>query len=293
MFADTVLAHQDWVRRRDAHDGRIEALLGPYLRARAAGASNPVTDFLFTYYNLRPRQLQRWHPGFGVVLAPPTVEYAAVKGYRTTTLGVTVDTAELARRQSTVEYVERLLSATAGRPPALACFGLHEWAMVYRAKEHRHQTVPLRLDQANTDAVVESLPLRCTHYDAYRFFTEPARPLNDAPLSRDSQLAREQPGCLHATMDLYKFAAKLLPLVGSDVLIDALELAYAARELDMRASPYDLRDFGYEAVAIETASGRAEYTRRQGELSGRAAVVRATLLDRCRDLLAVNAERTG
>jgi hypothetical protein len=94
-------------------------------------------------------------------------------------------------------------------------------------------------------------------------------------------------------MDLYKFAAKLLPLVDSELLMDAFELAYAARELDMCASPYDLRDFGYEAVAIETASGRAEYTRRQADLSRRAAGVRTALLDRCRELLAVSNEVAG
>jgi hypothetical protein len=165
--------------------------------------------------------------------------------------------------------------------------------MVYRAKELRHGGVPLRLGSAGTDVVVESLPLRCTHFDAYRFFTESARPLNAAPLTRQAQVASEQPGCLHATMDLYKFAAKLLPLVDSDLLMDAFELAYAARELDMCASPYDLRDFGYEAVAIETASGRAEYTRRQADLSRRAAGIRTALLDRCRELLAVPDEVAG
>lgn len=284
-----VLAQQDWIRRRDVHGSRLDTLVGPYLRARAAGQPNPVTDFLFTYYNLKPRQLRRWHPGFGVTLAgPKAVEYAKLRGYCTTDSGVTVGRHQLARRRETIKYVERLLSATASRSPVLACFGLHEWAMVYQAEELRHQAVPLRLGRSGTDAVVEALPLRCTHFDAYRFFTGPARPLNEVPLTRQTQIAREQPGCLHATMDLYKFAAKLLPLVDSDLLMDAFELAYAARELDMRASPYDLRDFGYDAVAIETASGRAEYTRGQAELSGRAAAVRAALLDRCRDLLAVS-----
>jgi hypothetical protein len=283
-----VLAQQDWLRRREIHGSRLDALVGPYLRARAAGQPNPVTDFLFTYYNLKPQQLRRWHPGFGVVLAGPAAEYSKLRGYCATDLGVTVDRYQLARRRETIQYVEGLLSATASRSPVLACFGLHEWAMVYRAKELRHQSVPLRLGRSETDAVVESLPLRCTHFDAFRFFTAPARPLNDVPLTRQTQVAREQPGCLHATMDLYKFAAKLLPLVDSDLLMDAFELAYAARELDMRASPYDLRDFGYDAVKIETASGRVEYTRRQVELSGRAVVVRAALLDRCRDLLAVS-----
>jgi hypothetical protein len=283
-----VLAQQDWMRRRATHEGRLDTLVGPYLRARAAGQPNPVLDFLFTYYNLKARQLRRWHPGFGVILAGPEArEYSKLKGYCATALGVTVDRHQVARRRETIQYVEQLMAATASRSPALACFGLHEWAMVYKTKEVRHDAVPLRLGGSGTDAVVETLPLRCTHFDAYRFFTEPARPRNDVPLTRHAQVASEQPGCLHATMDLYKFAGKLLPLVDSDLLMDALELAYAARELDMRASPYDLRDYGYDAVAIETASGRAEYTRRQADLSERAAGIRAELLDRCRILLAV------
>jgi hypothetical protein len=288
-----VLASDEWMRRRAVHAGRVDALLGPYLRARAAGRAHPVTDFLFTYYSLKPGELRRWHPGFGVVLAAPAPDYAKSSAYRTSELGVTVDPALITRRRQTIEFVHRLLSATAARAPLLACFGLHEWAMVYRAEELRHGAVPLRLGRSGTDAVVESLPLRCTHFDAYRFFTEPARPRNDVALTRETQVATEQPGCLHATMDLYKFTYKLLPLVDSELLVDALELAYAARELDMRASPYDLRDFGYEPVAIETAAGRAEYTRAQAELSARAVEVRAALLRRCRDLLEVGDEPTA
>jgi hypothetical protein len=290
MSAMVALAQRDWRSRQDLHVARLERLLGPYLRARAAGDAHPVNDFLFTYYNLKPRQLRRWHPGFGVTLTDGAAEYGTLRGYRCEHADATVASDYLARRRETLDYVTRLLAATADRSPVLSCFGLHEWAMVYRTEEHRHQTVPLRLGATGTDAVVESLPLRCTHFDAYRFFTAAARPRNELPLSRQTQVAREQPGCLHAAMDLYRFAAKLLPLVDSDLLMDALELAHAARELDMRASPYDLRDFGYSPVAIETPSGRAEYTRRQAELSERAAAVRATLLDRCRALLAVSGE---
>jgi hypothetical protein len=48
--------------------------------------------------------------------------------------------------------------------------------------------------------------------------------------------------------------------------MDAFELAYAARELDMCASPYDLSAFEHEAVPIESASGRA-YVRQQVALA--------------------------
>jgi hypothetical protein len=66
--------------------------------------------------------------------------------------------------------------------------------------------------------------------------------------------------------------------------MDCLELAADARSLDMRASPYDLRDYGFEPIAVETPAGRAEYVRAQQSVAERAAPLRATLADRC-DLL--------
>ena len=86
-------------------------------------------------------------------------------------------------------------------------------------------------------------------------------------------------------MDVYKFVGKLLPLVDSDLLIDAFELAHEARELDMRASTYDLRALGYDPIPVETATGRAEYVRQQADLSERSAAVRFALLEQCRNLL--------
>lgn len=280
-----VLDQPDWIRRRDRHRARVANLVGPYLDRRGRGASHPVVDFLFTYYALRPAQLARWHPGFGVRLTGPgSDQYARLSGYRRIGAAVTVDREVLARRQQTIEFVVALLSATANRTPSFGCFGLHEWAMVYRAETLRHDA-PLRLGRRRTDAVVESMPLRCTHFDAFRFFTSPARARNNAQLTRDAQAASEQPGCLHAAMDLYKWSFKLLPLLDSDILMDAFELAYIARELDMRASPYDLRGYGYEPIAIEGPAGRAEYVRQQTVIAQRAAGVREALLARCRGLL--------
>ncbi len=282
-----VLPADDWIPRRLRHRSRVKLLLDDYLRLRATGGSNPVVDFLFTYYNLTAGQLRRWHPGFGVTLAGPEArEYATLRGYGPTDSGVTVQPGYLARRRGTVEYVRRLLSATTGRPVSLGCFGLHEWAMVYRSDPgQRRHGAPLRLGQDGTDAVVESLPLRCSHFDAFRFFTDSARPRNAIQLSRAGQVDAEQPGCVHAAMDLYKFAGKLLPLIDSDLLLSAFELAYAARELDMRASPYDLRAYGYEPIRIETTAGRAEYVRKQAAVASRSADVRAALQRRCENLL--------
>ena len=280
----TVLSRPEWTARRDRHRARVAELVGPHRERHAAGTKQPVLDFLFTYYSHRPAQLERWHPGYGVVLAD-AVEYASYRGYRAVDDAATADPAFLARRRDAVAFTADLLSRTASRPAQLGCFGLHEWAMVYRTDDIRHDRVPLRLGRGGTDAVVESLPLKCTHYDAFRFFTPAAEPRNAEQLTRSHQIQREQPGCLHATMDLYKWCFKLAPLIDSELTLACFELALDARELDMRASPYDLAELGYEPIRIETTAGRAEYVRHQQTIAARGTALRAELLAVCRDLL--------
>lgn len=284
-MTELVLDEGDWLKREHEYRERADAFLDPHLSRIRAGQKHPVWDFLFTYYSLRPRQLRVWHPGFGVVLGGESARrYLGRSGYGRCGDGVTVSHEHLAARAETVRFIADLFRATAARPGRLNCFGLHEWAMVYRAPAVRHERVPLRLGATDTDAVVESMPLRCSHFDAYRFFTEPAARRNAGRPTRADQIVWEQPACLHANMDLYKFAGKLGPLIDSGLLLDCLELAADARELDMRASPYDLRDYGFDPIAIETPGGRAEYVRNQQNIAERAAPLRVTLTDRC-DLL--------
>jgi hypothetical protein len=184
-----------------------------------------------------------------------------------------------------IESIRGLLVATAGRQAVLGCFGLHEWAMVYRAGETRHDR-PLRLGAAGTDAVVESHRIACSHFDAFRFFTDEARPLNVLQPGRDDRIHFEQPGCLHAGMDLYKHAFRLSPLVPSELVADCFALARDIRELDMRASPYDLTALGYEPVPIEAPEGKQEYAAAQRAFAERAAPLRRQLIEWCDRLLA-------
>jgi hypothetical protein len=53
----------------------------------------------------------------------------------------------------------------------------------------------------------------------------------------------------------------------------------------MRASPYDLRDYGFEPIAVEAPAGRAEYVRGQQDVAERAAPLRAILAGRCEVVL--------
>ncbi|TQK27409.1 3-methyladenine DNA glycosylase [Arthrobacter sp. SLBN-53] len=283
----TALGQDVWKTREAAYRRRVETFVDPHLQRARRGEPHPVWDFLFTYYSLRPRQLRRWHPGFGVALSGPDARrFLDRTGYTERDGLVGVSDELLRARRDTVEFVATLLHGTSRRPARFNCFGLHEWAMVYRSDEVRHGAVPLRLGASGTDAVVESMPLRCSHFDAFRFFTPAAMPRNAEQLTRDGQLATEQPGCLHSGMDLYKWAYKLGPLVESELVMDCLELAADARVLDMCASPYDLTDYGFAPVAIETAAGRAQYAKAQQDIADRAAPLRAALLARCDALLA-------
>jgi hypothetical protein len=283
------LDSEQWTARADDYVERAETFVAPHLMRARARESHPVWDFLFSYYSLRPGQLRCWHPGYGVLLVGDEAirRYRGRRGYTADEVGVTVSQTYLHSQLDTISFVARLLRATARRPARLNCFGLHEWAMVYRDGAVRHQRVPLRLGAAGTDAVVEGEvagPLRCSHFDAFRFFSADAAPRNVGSPSRATQQDWEQPGCLHANMDLYKWSYKLSPLIESELLLDCLELAAAAREIDMRASPYDLRGYGYTPIAVEHAAGRAEYVRCQQAIASRAAPLRTALLARC-DLL--------
>ncbi|MEU4339012.1 3-methyladenine DNA glycosylase [Micromonospora lupini] len=279
-LAPAVLDVAAWRQRRRAHEERVDVWLTPHLARRRRGERHPVADFLFTYYSHRPAQLRRWHPGAGVELRDAAPADFG-RDYRATTAGVTLDTeAVRGRRAESIAWIRSLLAATAGRPAHFGCFGMHEWAMVYRQtrEELRHNAWQLRLDPERTAAVVEERGVRCSHFDAFRFFTPPARPLNLLTPTRETQHANEQPGCLHANMDLYKWAYKLSPLVPSELVADCFELARDIRTLDMRASPYDLAALGYPPVRVETAEGRAEYAVAQRGFADRAAVLRDRLL---------------
>ena len=84
--------------------------------------------------------------------------------------------------------------------------------------------------------------------------------------------------------DLYKWAYKLSPATPGELVADCFELALEIRELDMRASPYDLSDHGYEPVAIETPEGKAAYVAAQRGFARRGAELRARLLAVCDDI---------
>lgn len=273
------LPRAEWERRRATYLARVRPWTEDRLRRASRREKHPVYDFLFEYYSFRPAHLERWTPGCGVLLEGATAAELDWTEFVATDGGVVLlASAFPAHRRDYLRWAVEYLEAVQGREPSFACLGLHEWAMVYRDPNVRHPYVPLRLSREETDAVVESQPLRCTHYDAFRFFTPAAVPRNRLSLTRQATTDHDQSGCIHVTMDLYRFAYKIAPFCPGDLVAEAFEVATAAREVDMRASPYDLSGYGFPAVRIETREGREEYVELQRDLSRRAAPIRERLL---------------
>lgn len=275
-----VLTPEEYLPRIAAHEARAEKWAGPRVARRARGEYHPVWDFLFDYYPQRPSHLKRWHPGAGVCLADAeSLPHTRWRDYVADGDGtVRLDVQRfLDHRRGDVEEAAVILRSVDKREAHFDCFGMHEWAMVYRTDSPRH-SLPLRLGAEGTNAVVETHTVKCSHFDAFRFFTPAARPLNLTVLTREGQPANDQAGCVHVSMDLYKWAMKLGPLVPGELLLDCFELAADARRLDMEASPYDCRGLGFDVVAVETPEGKAQYVARQRELTRRAQPLRRRLV---------------
>jgi len=194
-------------------------------------------------------RLERWHPGYGVALEGAPEEEFPSRSYRHENGQALIDPTLLSEKgRRRLEWICQLLILTQARPPNLACHGLHEWAMVYQGGDIRHrESAPLRLSQKEIDEVVVDHPICCSHFDAFRY--------------------------------------KSSPWISSEILKEALFFAIAAREIDMRASPYDLAEYGYEPICIETPEGRREYEKAQHALYRKGLPLRAKLIESLTQLL--------
>ncbi len=287
-----MLDFETWRKLEDQHGQTIRSFTVPFRERRSRKASHPVYDFLFTYYAFPPGRLEQWHPGINVTLAaPPHLQddyetarrydrFANDDRYKCSNNCICLQPAQLTpslyRR---LPWVIELLTRIENAPPRFGCFALHEWAMVYKLpEERRHSGYPLRIPPALLEEVVETQKLRCTHFDAYRFFTPAATPQNLFKLDSESRIEFEQGGCIHASMDLYKWAFLFSPWVASELLRECFLLAIRARELDMRSSPYELSSLGFSPIPIETESGRNEFAQEQRNLANAASKVRRKLM---------------
>jgi hypothetical protein len=270
------LASATWRELASAHYAVVDPWIQPRLDRRSRLEKHPVDDFLFEYYPISPAKLRAWHPGFGISLQASEEDFEIFNSrhYSFENGVISLRTDWLTETQDKIRNMRNFLELTSARPTRTGCFGLHEWAMVLGQNEVRHDAWPLRLSQDAIRQTIYEQGLRCTHFDAFRFFTDEARPLNPIQLVREDQLTMEQPGCLHANMDLYKHAFAFAPVLGSDIVRDAFALAKDIREVDMQVAPYDLAPLGVTPIAVETANGRAEFARRQNEFATRASTIR-------------------
>ncbi|PKD42801.1 3-methyladenine DNA glycosylase [Rhodohalobacter barkolensis] len=284
---DKFIAESEWKVLMRSHEHKLAGILDPYLKKRSMQQKDPVLDFLFEYYAFRPSHLKRWSPGIGVSLG--LSEHSDLP--EVSELSVSDQTAFLdpnlfpTKRLKSLRWTLQLLKNSSNKKPLFGCFGMHEWAMVYRAGEVRHEQIPLRLSDDEIAEFVESRPLLCTHFDAFRFFTEKAKPMNRNELNRDNFEDMEQPGCLHTNMDLYKWAYKFYPWISSEILRKTFFNAVETRKIDMQASPYDALEFGLQPIKIETEEGRKDYLDKQTKIFERSMPIRQDLIEAMEDLL--------
>mmetsp|Transcript_37708 Transcript_37708/g.120994 ORF Transcript_37708/g.120994 Transcript_37708/m.120994 type:complete len:350 (+) Transcript_37708:1658-2707(+) len=293
----------EWRGRAKRHRERVVELLGCEPEEAAKRRTDPKLNFIFQYYyGFKAKHLLHWSPGLGVDLEPGTDDDERLLAKRTfwrrsgSDGRLTLDPCYYRLKPSHVEALRStraILRAT--NREVWNCYGLHEWAMLYRSAPKKQDHLELRVSQKTIDDVVEAPgALRCTHFDAFRFFDDAAKPLNlHRDLGRDRQPFKEQRACVHYNMDLFKYALRLMPFIEAELLADALSVALQARTLDLRASPYDVRAWAdpseggaMDPVPVETPAGRKLYTDLQADIVTQADPVRRRLASACDAILA-------
>ena len=199
-------------------------------------------------------------------------------------------------QSGTVEDLDRLrpLSAASGhcsspppsRPAHTGCFGLHEWAMVHRTDETRHD-VPLRLGGSGHRRgrrvaphrllALRRLPL--LHPDGAPAERAVARPRRPGGVRAAGLPARDD-GPLQARLPALA-AGRLRPR-------RRLLRAGVGRPRGRHARvALRLRLVGFEPIRIETAEGKRAYAAHQRAFADRAAPLRARLVEACDVLLSL------
>lgn len=285
-YIHSQLSPDQWRTQKKDHYHTISDLIDDYLEKRSHHQKDPVLDFLFEYYAFRPSYLKRWSPGLGTLLIDGASNDWPFDEMTTADGNSFLDISNFDEdRISSVRWILNLLEQSLTRKPSFGCFGMHEWAMVYKADRVRHNYLSLRMEKEELASFVESRPLVCTHFDAFRFFTDEAKPQNKFELNRKKFADMEQPGCLHTNMDLYKWAFKMYPWISSNTIREAFELAVETRVMDMKASPYDLRELGLDPIKVETDAGRRKYMKKQKAIFKQSQPIRKKLITEYEHLL--------
>lgn len=291
-----ILVTEDWTHLAKQLKDRVSPIVDPFLKRRGLSAKHPVHDFLFIYYTFSPTKLKQWVPSLDqkILITPDLLEeypWLSTDWFNFSDNLLELDKSRIPKSTfKAASFVHELSENILKQPSHFNCFGLHEWAMVYKLpkEEIRHQSYPLRLNENDLTRFLESQTICCSHYDAYRFFTKEAKPLNVLNPVQETRITMEQGGCLHANMDLYKWSTRFWPWIGSDYILKTFLLALEGRELDMRASPYDLKSAGYEPICIETEQGRLEYKQAQKKIAEKSNSLREELIIFCKSLALIS-----
>lgn len=287
-----VVSRGSWLKALEAQTQRVRHLLqGNGLQEK----NHPIYNFISSYYHFKPEILFQFSPDLETTLIfneDSDLMHLSKRGRSICADRIHFDPTKMQFSSKQIEAflkAHRVLVSVHNRPPALHCFGFHEWAMLYSESSSidLKQNLPLRISREGIRDVLMTNKLRCSHYDAFRFFTKDSMPLNDVgvKLSRMNQDISDQPGCVHVQMDMFKWSFKIFPFIPSELLVDTLSLALQARLLDMRASPYDLKAcsnlgsmFSPDPILVETPSGRRDYQKYQMELYAKSKPIRQKLI---------------
>ena len=176
------LTYAVWQRMAQEHRCKAEGWTIPYRSRRTQGKLHPIHDFLFIYYRFAPSHLEHWHPSFGTCLeVEQSVTNYSKKYYSHNKAGLFQDLTKIdAKARKRLQWSYDLCCSVERRTAQFNCFGMHEWAMVYKGGPEgrpRHEgKLALRLPQKEIDALVEKNLICCSHFDAFRFFTDVAKP---------------------------------------------------------------------------------------------------------------------
>lgn len=283
-FSIQTLSKPQWQEKIDNHLLILSDTANSHVKRANSRIKHPVFDFLFSYYSFRAAKLLQFSPGIRYQCEQAGNSFDAITfGKKSNNDSFIVDASALPKKRlNGLQRAVDILVASYQRTPYYGCFGLHEWAMIYDKADIRHAQLSLRFSHQKIRAIVEEARdnqlIKCSHYDAFRFFSRSASSFNRLNLDKDNQENFEQAGCLHANMDIYRWAYKYYPWVDSDLIREAFLLAQEIRAVDMRASPYDLSDYNLAPIAIETAEGKKEYIAYQQYFYKKAQPLRLALI---------------
>lgn len=222
-----VMMKETWLQAAKEERNRVNRLLNPN---DYQDRNHPIYNFIFVYFFFNRKILFQYSPGIHVEiegvhdsqelmsinLAPELQSVSSQRNF----LAISSNEKKISKKF--LQRTLHLLKSIQSKLPSFWCFGLHEWAMQYNSiqqtstKNSTFQSLPLRVTQQQIESLLNpprhenqySVPrLRCTHYDAIRFFTPSSVPLNAVSPSptRLTVDQFDQPGCIHVNMDLFKY----------------------------------------------------------------------------------------